>query len=114
VPARVRAALERGFARDPGRRYPSMDALLAALGHDPERKRRLARAVAFGVAGLSLAALAVVGALAVRARIQARRETAALEERGRVSALLAQDVEEIEWFFRTARTLPPHDLSREE
>lgn len=58
VPAWVRRVLLRGLAPDPADRHPSMEALLAALAHDPavRRRRRLAWA-----AGLAVAALAVTG-----------------------------------------------------
>ncbi|MEZ4400776.1 MAG: serine/threonine-protein kinase [Kofleriaceae bacterium] len=39
VPAHLRVALMRGLARAPRDRHPSMDALLAALTHDPRRRR---------------------------------------------------------------------------
>jgi len=40
VPAWVRRVVERGLAQDPAARYPSMDALLAALADDPAIRRR--------------------------------------------------------------------------
>jgi tetratricopeptide (TPR) repeat protein/predicted Ser/Thr protein kinase len=40
VPAWLRVALLRGLAVDPDARWPSIDALLAALAHDPSRARR--------------------------------------------------------------------------
>jgi serine/threonine protein kinase len=47
VPARVFKILQRGLARDPERRWPSMDAMIAALEHDPRRaRRRVARVAA--------------------------------------------------------------------
>jgi len=56
VPTWLRAALLRGLAPDPGQRWPTMDALLAALAADPARRRRRWIAVALGatlVAGLA-------------------------------------------------------------
>ncbi|MFZ6181677.1 protein kinase domain-containing protein [Nannocystis pusilla] len=51
VPAWLRRAVVRGLAADPARRYPSMDALLAALARDPARaRRRRLRAGLFGAA----------------------------------------------------------------
>jgi len=38
IPRRIYAAIERGLARDPAARWPSMPALLAALTRDPLRK----------------------------------------------------------------------------
>jgi eukaryotic-like serine/threonine-protein kinase len=63
VPRWVRAAVTRGLATEPARRWPSMDALLAALAADPaRRRRRIAVAAAGGAvlvaAGLGIARLA--------------------------------------------------------
>ena len=63
-PAWLRKAILRGLARDPDRRYPSMDALLAALARDPARRRR--RWIAAGV-GAALLAVLVSGAVRLRA-----------------------------------------------
>jgi tetratricopeptide (TPR) repeat protein len=60
-PAWLRKILMRGLSVDRNRRFPSMQALLAELGRDPERGRRLASI------GIGLAALLLVGgALAQR------------------------------------------------
>ena len=40
VPTWLRTVLERGLAREPKDRWPSMEALLEALAHDPTRGRR--------------------------------------------------------------------------
>jgi eukaryotic-like serine/threonine-protein kinase len=57
VPAWVRRVVLRGLSRDPADRYPTLDELLDALAHDPERAgRRLAIGVAIA-AGASLAAI---------------------------------------------------------
>ena len=53
VPAHVRVALTRGLAADPAARFPSMRALLDALGDDPLRRRRRLRAGALAVALLA-------------------------------------------------------------
>ncbi|EDM78531.1 serine/threonine kinase family protein [Plesiocystis pacifica SIR-1] len=56
VPTSLRAALLRGLASKPEARWPTMDALLEALGADPRRRRRtLVSALA------SVAALVAVG-----------------------------------------------------
>ncbi len=56
VPSRLHDAVVRGLARDPAERFPSMEALLAELAHDPaRRRRRVAQLV--GVAGLTGAAV---------------------------------------------------------
>jgi serine/threonine-protein kinase len=54
----VRRVLRRGLEADPAKRFPSMDALLAELGHDPAVARR--RWAAGGVAAV-LAGLAIWG-----------------------------------------------------
>ena len=59
VPAWLRTILVRGLAPDPHARWPSMRALLDAIGDDPRvRRRRIATRVA-----LSLGAVALVGAV---------------------------------------------------
>ena len=54
VPARVRAALERGLSTDPAARFGSMQALLAEL-REPRRRRRIAVALVAGGAALGIA-----------------------------------------------------------
>jgi tetratricopeptide (TPR) repeat protein len=56
VPRHVAAALRRGLSRDPAARWPSVDALLAALSRDRRRERML---IAGGVAVLALGATGV-------------------------------------------------------
>jgi tetratricopeptide (TPR) repeat protein/predicted Ser/Thr protein kinase len=51
VPTWLRRVLKKGLARDPDDRYPTMDALLAALGQDPAAKWRRAGTLALLVAG---------------------------------------------------------------
>jgi tetratricopeptide (TPR) repeat protein/predicted Ser/Thr protein kinase len=58
VPRWLRAVLLRAMARDPAARYPSMDALLAALADDPLARRRK---LALWAAGLAAVALVVAG-----------------------------------------------------
>jgi tetratricopeptide (TPR) repeat protein len=60
VPRWLFRVLRRGLAREPGDRYPSMDALLAELGRAPRRRR--ARAA---VAGIAVGALGLVAAVLV-------------------------------------------------
>jgi tetratricopeptide (TPR) repeat protein/predicted Ser/Thr protein kinase len=67
VPGWLRAILLRGLAVDKNNRYPSMGALLEALGQDPSRTRR--RWIAVG------AALATVAALAQGFRLVARHRS---------------------------------------
>ena len=64
VPSWVRTVLERGLAVEPALRWPTMDALLAALSHDPWSARRR-WAVALG--GVTLVAAAGYAAAAYRA-----------------------------------------------
>jgi len=60
LPAWLRAAVLRGLAVDRDARFPSMDALLAAIGRDPSaRRRRLALGAALA-ATTTLAAVAVL------------------------------------------------------
>ncbi|HEY5948663.1 MAG TPA: serine/threonine-protein kinase, partial [Kofleriaceae bacterium] len=65
VPARLRRILLRGLSTDPAKRYPSMDALIADLTHDPARKLRRIGLVATLVV---LIAGAVVGGYVLRSR----------------------------------------------
>jgi tetratricopeptide (TPR) repeat protein/predicted Ser/Thr protein kinase len=57
VPPWLRRVILRGLSVDPQARFPSMEALVAALGRDPTRARRtwIAVAAVVGVAGLALA-----------------------------------------------------------
>jgi tetratricopeptide (TPR) repeat protein len=55
VPAWLRAAVDRGLATDPQRRFPDMDALLRALDHRGRRRRRWVVALAALAGGLALA-----------------------------------------------------------
>ncbi|MBL8972649.1 MAG: tetratricopeptide repeat protein [Myxococcales bacterium] len=52
VPARLARVLTRGLSVDPARRFPDMDALLAALADDPAQRRR--RRLLAGITGLVL------------------------------------------------------------
>jgi tetratricopeptide (TPR) repeat protein len=59
VPMWLRRVLLRGLSTDPAPRWPSMDALLDALDHDPARTRRRRLAVGAGLIG----AVAVAGVI---------------------------------------------------
>jgi hypothetical protein len=87
VPPEIRRALLRGMAVDPAERWPSMEALLEALGHDPSgRLRRMA--IATGALCL-LAALGLAADYAVQAQAEDRIEdrlAAARERLGRAVA----------------------------
>jgi len=65
VPARLRRILLRGLSTKPDARYPSMDALLADLAHEPGRK---ARRIAIAAGAMVLIGGAVGGGYALRAR----------------------------------------------
>ena len=60
IPAWLRRVVLKGLSNSPAERYPSMDALLAALERDPAIKRR----ERFG--GVSVAAVAALAALGIR------------------------------------------------
>jgi tetratricopeptide (TPR) repeat protein/predicted Ser/Thr protein kinase len=60
VPSRIRAALERGLSVDPAARFPTLHALLDAIGPPRGRRRR------WLAAGGALAAAAVAAGLVVR------------------------------------------------
>jgi tetratricopeptide (TPR) repeat protein/predicted Ser/Thr protein kinase len=59
VPAWLRRVLARGLAVEPSLRWPTMDALLAALERDPERARRRWLAAAAGVVAIAGASYGV-------------------------------------------------------
>ncbi len=69
VPAWLRNVVARGFAADPGDRWPSMPALLDALAADPTYRRR------WVVAGVASIGLAVAG-WAIVSVVESRAETA--------------------------------------
>lgn len=57
VPLRIARVVMRGLARDPARRWPSIDALVAALERGPGRARLWAAAAGLVLAGAGVAAL---------------------------------------------------------
>ncbi len=57
VPRRLRRAMVRGLAVQPGRRWPTMDDLLAELRRVPRRRRRVALVTGGAVGGAALAML---------------------------------------------------------
>ena len=64
VPGWLREIVLRGLAVDPDQRWPSMDAIIAALEHDPHaRRRRLA-----AIGGAALLVIAAAGVATWRAR----------------------------------------------
>ena len=100
MPARVRRVLARGLELDPGRRYPSMRALLDDLTRDPATRRRW---LALGAGALACAAaLGLMGGLRAAAgpcagadRLQGERG-AARRRLGR-SALQGGDRARVPW-----------------
>ncbi|PRP92839.1 Serine/threonine-protein kinase PrkC [Enhygromyxa salina] len=82
VPTWLRAVLERGLAREPGARWPSMAALLAALADDPRvRRRRRLRALGLGSGALLIiTALAVWATKELRANVRQRYWNALTED----------------------------------
>lgn len=80
APAWLRRILERGLAFDPAQRWPSMTALLDALERTPRRRGRI---LGGAVAGLGIAAVAVV------AFVVARRDRAVPDPCGTQTARLA-------------------------
>jgi serine/threonine protein kinase/tetratricopeptide (TPR) repeat protein len=62
VPAWLHGVVVRGLAARPEQRWPSMNALIAALEDDPDaRRRRIARALTAALAVVALTGLAVFG-----------------------------------------------------
>jgi tetratricopeptide (TPR) repeat protein/predicted Ser/Thr protein kinase len=61
VPARVRAAIERGLSKNPSDRFPTMHALLKELREPLQRRRRLAVALVVGGAAVGIATFAMLG-----------------------------------------------------
>jgi serine/threonine-protein kinase len=69
VPAWIEPILRRGLEAEPDDRWPDMDALLAALADDPERRRRARARVLIAIgAAMALAAIAAGAALLVARR----------------------------------------------
>ena len=116
------------LAKDPAQRYPSARALADDLGRylagEPilgqrpslwQRVRHRARRHrALVVLGLwSLAIIAVVAALGVRAWLTSRAERAQAAARTRLAERLAREAKDIELFLRTAYQLPLHDTRPE-
>jgi tetratricopeptide (TPR) repeat protein len=64
APAAIHAALLRGLSFSPADRWPSMDALIAALAYDPAKKRR--KVVALAAAVVAMGATATAGAFYVQ------------------------------------------------
>ncbi len=88
VPARIRKVLLRGLAREPSRRYSSMEMLLADLAKNPQTVRRLA-----AVSGV-LAGIGIVVALALPGKRSATERAAELcpDPQGQLAGVWDDDV----------------------
>jgi hypothetical protein len=71
VPRRLRAALLRGLDPQPARRWPSMDALLAAMARAERRPLLLAGAIAAAIAAVVAIGAHALGGEAVRSQLAA-------------------------------------------
>jgi tetratricopeptide (TPR) repeat protein len=78
VPTWVRRVVLRGLSHDPAQRFPSMDALLEALTHDPRVARRK-WAAALGAVGLVAVATGALYQSTVRQRARCKGSDARLE-----------------------------------
>ena len=85
VPGWLQRVVLRGLRKRPEERWPSMDALLAALAHDPAARARTIRRVVLAVSAVTATALGF-GWLAADARTRADQEEAA-----KISAEAARD-----------------------
>lgn len=99
VPAALRQILLRALSPDPDDRYPSMDALLAALAPRPWR----VRGIAVGVSLLAAAAIATSGGYAIHLR-------SAAEQRIALAGRLRGVAPEMRTTLRSAHMLPLHDI----
>jgi tetratricopeptide (TPR) repeat protein len=61
VPARLRAAIARGLERDPARRFPSIDAWIAAVSDRKARRAAIPAAIALGLVGAGAVVAATSG-----------------------------------------------------
>jgi tetratricopeptide (TPR) repeat protein len=90
VPAWVQKAVMRGLSVAPAERWPSMEALLAALAHDPDaRRRRRLRGAGLGAAAIALVVGGTVAATRHQRRIcgGAEQELASVWNEGRSQSI---------------------------
>jgi serine/threonine protein kinase len=107
VPRWLRLVLLKGLSSRASQRYPSMEALLAALRADPaELWRRRLRPVLAVVAAAALVSAVIAGALAYKARRGAAEQALLAQQFG-------QEVEKISSIERYASLLPLHDTRPE-
>jgi hypothetical protein len=100
VPGWLRKVVLRGLALDPAARYSSMNELLAALSHDPRRKRMIAIA---GVAALAAVAGGIAALLFVRGDAGAGGSPCEIDARKRADAAWpATAAQQLEAHFRNS------------
>lgn len=85
VPAWLRRVLDRGLSLEPSERYPTTEALLAALAADPTRRR-------WALALAGAAALAVAGGFGVQGYREAQQVAACEAEGASVAEVWNEDV----------------------
>ncbi|MEM9489285.1 MAG: serine/threonine-protein kinase, partial [Myxococcota bacterium] len=68
VPTRIEQCIGRGLSADPGKRYPSMGALLDDLAHDPAARRRRLTLMTVATAAVAVAVVSAVIAFGAVAR----------------------------------------------
>lgn len=128
VPEDLETIVSKCLVKEPGQRYDSAKALAEDLDRyvrgepilgrrEPwlRRWRRLAgrHKAEVVTASLALLGLIVAGVAVVDAQLTAARREAELTKQTELAHELTRDVEEIEWFLRTAFMLPLHDTTPE-
>ncbi|PCC75123.1 Serine/threonine protein kinase [Nannocystis exedens] len=86
VPRWVRRVVERGVAREPDQRWPSMAALLTALGRDPSRSR-------WGLAAVATVAIAGMTGFGFTALTEQRARSGCAAAAGSIDAMWSQRAE---------------------
>src|SRR5688500_8732551 len=109
VPAHLRKVLLRGLSVDPAKRYPSMEALLADLTHDPARELRRIGVVATLVV---LLAGAVVGGYALRSRTTAGAEIPAQRTIAVLGFKNLSGNKSVEWMSSAVSELLANELAK--
>jgi serine/threonine-protein kinase len=107
LPPQLRRVVLRGLSRPRSSRYPSMDALLTDLRHDPRAVWRRAAIVG----SIVVSVVAVLGATAVGGVMLRARGRAAAQ--ARIAQQFGQEVEKIAAISRESALLPLHDTRSE-